>query len=88
MDYDQIQKYLTSLVPPRPAEMQIMEEYAEEHSFPIIGPVAGYACYQMARMINAHSVFELWARATATPQPGSQARWKKTAVGCAPRSLG
>jgi len=59
MDYDQIQKYLTTLVPPRPAEMQIMERYADEHNFPIIGPAAGYACYQIARMINAHSVFEL-----------------------------
>jgi predicted O-methyltransferase YrrM len=59
MNYDQIQTYLTSLVPPRPAEMQAMEEYAEEHSFPIIGPAAGYACYQIARMINARSVFEL-----------------------------
>lgn len=59
MDYHQIQTYLTSLVPPRPAEMQDMEQYAEEHSFPIIGPAAGYACYQVARMINARSVFEL-----------------------------
>ena len=59
MDYDQIQKYVTSLVPPRPAEMQIMESYAEDHNFPILGPAAGYACYQIARMINAHSVFEL-----------------------------
>jgi caffeoyl-CoA O-methyltransferase len=59
MDYDQIQKYVTSLVPPRPTEMQVMEKYAEEHRFPIIGPAAGYACYQIARMINARSVFEL-----------------------------
>jgi predicted O-methyltransferase YrrM len=59
MDYDQIQKYLTSLVPARPVEMRAMERYAEEHNFPIIGPAAGYACYQIARMINARSVFEL-----------------------------
>jgi predicted O-methyltransferase YrrM len=59
MDYDSIQTYLTSLVPPRPAEMQTMEQYAKEHDFPIIGPAAGYACYQIARMINARSVFEL-----------------------------
>ena len=59
MDYDQIQQYLTSLVPPRPAEMQAMEKYAQEKSFPIIGPAAGYACYQIARMISARSVFEL-----------------------------
>jgi predicted O-methyltransferase YrrM len=39
--------------------MQIMEKYAEEKSFPIIGPAAGYNCYQIARMIRAKSVFEM-----------------------------
>ena len=58
-DYDVIQAYLTSLVPPRPAEMQAMEAYAEKTDFPIIGPAAGYACYQVARMIGARSVFEM-----------------------------
>jgi caffeoyl-CoA O-methyltransferase len=58
-NYDVIQDYLTSLVPPRPAEMQAMEAYAEETDFPIIGPAAGYVCYQAARMIRAGSVFEL-----------------------------
>src|SRR5690348_16029352 len=56
---DAIQSYLTSLVPPRPAEMQAMEAYAEETDFPIIGPAAGYVCYQVARMIGAKAVFEL-----------------------------
>jgi caffeoyl-CoA O-methyltransferase len=59
VEYDRIQSYLTSLVPPRPAEMQAMERYAAEHDFPIIGPAAGYACYQITRMVNAHSVFEM-----------------------------
>jgi predicted O-methyltransferase YrrM len=36
-----------------------MEEYAEKNNFPIIGPVCGYYCYQLARMIDAKSVFEL-----------------------------
>src|SRR5512137_2727356 len=58
-DYDRIQEYLTSLVPPRPAEMQAMERYAAEHDFPIIGPVAGYYCYQIARMTGALSIFEM-----------------------------
>lgn len=57
--YDIVQNYLTSLVPPRPAEMQAMEAYAEETDFPIIGPAAGYVCYQVARMIGAKAVFEL-----------------------------
>jgi predicted O-methyltransferase YrrM len=36
-----------------------MEAYAAEHNFPIIGPAAGYFCYQIARMIGARSVYEL-----------------------------
>lgn len=59
LNYDKIQEYLTSLVPPREPEMVEMEKYAEQHDFPIIGPVCGYYCYQLARMIGARSVFEL-----------------------------
>lgn len=59
LDYHTIQAYLTSLVPPRPVEMQEMEAYAEKVDFPIIGAAAGYACYQTARMIGAKSIFEM-----------------------------
>ncbi len=54
-----LREYLASLVPPRPVEMQAMEAYAKEKGFPIIGPVCGYLCYQVARMINARQIFEL-----------------------------
>ena len=57
--YDQVQEYLASLVPPREPELQKMEETAAKNDFPIIGPACGYYCYQLARMINAKSVFEL-----------------------------
>lgn len=57
--YDKVQEYLATLVPPREPELQKMEEYAEKNDFPIIGPVCGYYCYQLARMINAKSIFEL-----------------------------
>ncbi len=57
--YDKVQDYLTSLVPPREPELQKMEEYADEKGFPIIGPACGYYCYQLARMIDAKSIFEL-----------------------------
>lgn len=57
--YDKLQDYLASLVPPREPELQAMEEYAAQNHFPIIGPACGYACYQLARMIGAKSVFEL-----------------------------
>src|SRR5215216_5912257 len=59
INYDAVQDYLTSLVPPREPELQNMEDYAEENHFPIIGPACGYYCYQLARMIDAKSVFEL-----------------------------
>lgn len=59
LTYQTAQDYLTSLVPPREKELQEMEAYAEKHDFPIIGPSCGYYCYQIARMINAKSVFEL-----------------------------
>jgi len=57
--YDEVQGYLVTLVPPREHEMQEMEAYAAKNDFPIIGPVCGYYCYQLARMLNAKSVFEL-----------------------------
>jgi caffeoyl-CoA O-methyltransferase len=59
INYQSVQKYLTALVPAREPEFQKMEAYAENNDFPIIGPVCGYYCYQLARMINAKSVFEL-----------------------------
>ena len=59
ISYDKVQDYLTSLVPPREPELQKMEEYAEKNNFPIIGPACGYYCYQLARILNARSIFEL-----------------------------
>ena len=59
ISYDAVQEYLAALVPPREPELQEMEKYAKKNRFPIIGPVCGNYCYQLARMINAKSVFEL-----------------------------
>jgi predicted O-methyltransferase YrrM len=59
IDYQSVQEYLTTLVPPREPELQKMEDYAEKNNFPIIGPICGYYCYQLARMLNAKSIFEL-----------------------------
>jgi caffeoyl-CoA O-methyltransferase len=39
--------------------MEAMEAWAREHGFPIVGPAAGYFCYQVARMIGARRIFEL-----------------------------
>ena len=51
--------YIDSLVPPRLAEMQAMEEDAEKMDFPIIGAACGNLGYQLARMITARRIFEL-----------------------------
>jgi caffeoyl-CoA O-methyltransferase len=59
LTYKATQEYLTSLVPPREQELQEMEAYAEKNNFPIINATCGYFCYQLARMINAKSIFEL-----------------------------
>ncbi len=54
-----LEQYLDGLVAERPSELQKMETYAREHSFPIIGPASGQACYQIARMMKAQHVFEM-----------------------------
>jgi predicted O-methyltransferase YrrM len=59
LSYQATQDYLLSILPPREKEMQAMEAYAAENNFPIIGPVCGSYCYQLARMIKARSIFEL-----------------------------
>lgn len=59
LDYAVIQDFLAGLVPARGTEMQSMEKYADQTSFPIIGPAAGYMCYLIARLIGAQSVFEM-----------------------------
>lgn len=59
LSYDRVQEHLTNLVPDRPAILAGMEAEAERTGFPIIGPAAGHACYQLARMIGARRVFEM-----------------------------
>lgn len=52
-------EYVEGLVPARHSELQAMEAHAREARFPIIGPVCGHLCYQIARMIGARRIFEL-----------------------------
>jgi predicted O-methyltransferase YrrM len=59
IDYDKTQEYLDSLVPTREPELQKMEQYADQMDFPILGPVCGYYCYQLAVILKAKSVFEM-----------------------------
>ncbi len=59
INYQVVQDYLEALIPPREPELRKMEEFAKKNKFPIIGPACGYYCYQLARLINARSIFEL-----------------------------
>jgi caffeoyl-CoA O-methyltransferase len=54
-----VREYLRGLVPERPDALKAMEEEAAESGFPIIGPVCGHLCYQVARMIGARDICEL-----------------------------
>ena len=56
---DELEKYLDSLVQPRPDELQKMEEIAHQTHFPIVGPASGQFCYLIARLEEARSVFEM-----------------------------
>jgi len=56
---NEVSNYLESLVPTRQPGLQAMEAYARAQDFPIIGPVVGHLCYQLARMIGARRVFEM-----------------------------
>lgn len=58
-EWDRVQRYLDQLAAPRPAELSRMEQIAKREGFPIIGPVCGQLCYQMARTIGAKRIFEL-----------------------------
>ena len=55
----QLGSYLDSLVPARHPELESMEQWAQEHRFPIVGPASGNLCYLVARMIGARQVYEL-----------------------------
>ena len=56
---DDVRDYLETLVPARHAELQAMEAHALQNGFPIIGPVVGQLCYQLALTIGARRVFEM-----------------------------
>lgn len=68
-----VDDYIYSLLPPRDEVLTHMEAEAGKRKIPIVGPAVGRVLHQLARMINAKSVFELgsaigystiwWARA-------------------------
>lgn len=51
--------YMHALLPPRSPELLRMEQFARENKFPIVGPLAGQYCYQLARIMGARRIFEM-----------------------------
>lgn len=70
---DRVDDYLYSLLPARDEVLTEIEAEAARRDVPIVGPAVGRILYQLARMIEAKSVFEMgsaigystiwWARA-------------------------
>jgi predicted O-methyltransferase YrrM len=68
-----VDDYLYSMLPQRDEVLAEMEEYADKHNIPIVGPAVARVLHQLALTINAKTVFELgsaigystiwWARA-------------------------
>ncbi len=59
VDYAEVQEHAIEFVNRFHSEIELMEGIAVEERFPIIGPVAGEFCYQIAKMSNAKKIFEL-----------------------------
>jgi caffeoyl-CoA O-methyltransferase len=54
-----VEKYISSLLPPRDAVLKAMERYAAKREVPIVGPACGRVLYQLARLVRARRVFEM-----------------------------
>ena len=68
-----VEQYMMGLLPARDAVLSEIEEQARRRDIPIVGPAVARVLYQLARMVQARTVFELgsavgystiwWARA-------------------------
>jgi predicted O-methyltransferase YrrM len=54
-----VEKYLSSVVPPREGVLKEMEAYAREHDTPIIGPECGRLLYLLTQISGAKRIFEM-----------------------------
>src|SRR3954469_6666657 len=71
--HETVERYIYSMLPERDEVLHEMEDEAARRDIPIVGPAVGRLLYQLARMIEAKTVFELgsaigystiwWARA-------------------------
>jgi predicted O-methyltransferase YrrM len=70
-----VEQYMMGLLPARDGVLSEIEEQARRRDIPIVGPAVARVLYQLARMVQARTVFELgsavgystiwWARAVA-----------------------
>jgi caffeoyl-CoA O-methyltransferase len=68
-----VEDYIYAMLPERDDLLREMEQQAKERDIPIVGPAVGRLLYQLVRLINAKTVFEMgsaigystiwWARA-------------------------
>src|SRR5277367_153603 len=54
-----VEKYLSEIIPARDSVVADMEQYAREHSVPIIGPECGRLLYLLTQISGARRIFEM-----------------------------
>jgi caffeoyl-CoA O-methyltransferase len=78
--YDYIDDYLYRIAPPRDRLLEKMEEYADSHSVPIIGPLVGRLLYNLAKASQSRKILEIgtaigysgiWLARAVAPMKGS-----------------
>ena len=57
--YDYIDDYLYRIAAPRDALLEKMEEYADSHAVPIIGPLVGRLLYNLAKASQSRRILEI-----------------------------
>jgi predicted O-methyltransferase YrrM len=57
--YDYIDDYLYRIAAPRDPLLEKMEEYADSHAIPIIGPLVGRLLYNLAKASQSKKILEI-----------------------------
>jgi predicted O-methyltransferase YrrM len=57
--YDYIDDYLYRIAAPRDQLLEKMEEYADSHAVPIIGPLVGRLLYNLAKASQSRKILEI-----------------------------
>jgi caffeoyl-CoA O-methyltransferase len=78
--YDYIDDYLYRIAAPRDPLLEKMEEYADSHAVPIIGPLVGRLLYNLAKASQSKKILEIgtaigysgiWLARAVAPLQGS-----------------